>query len=40
MGVHWDKNQSSPMNIISIVIGIPCFILMRFGIVPFLGSVN
>jgi len=28
------------MNIISIIIGIPCFILMCFGIVPFLGWVN
>ena len=28
------------MNIISIIIGIPCFILMCFGIVPLLGWLN
>ena len=28
------------MNIISIIIGIPCFILMCFGIVPLLGWIN
>ena len=28
------------MNIVSLLIGIPCFILMIFGLVPFLGWVN
>ena len=28
------------MNILSTIIGIPCFILMCFGLVPFLGWVN
>ena len=28
------------MNIISLIIGIPCFILMVFGLVPGLGWLN